>query len=61
MADQINVDPTPIQRNRRDVAIELVGMYLRYANLNSSQITEDKLGNLYSKYYKIVLDAERGK
>lgn len=58
MANDIN--PTPIQRNRRDVAIELVELYMKHGNYTADEITEDKLCELYKKFYKQALESDRG-
>lgn len=48
MADNINVSPTPIQRNSADVAIELVQLHVR-----TNPSDADILGDLYKRYYAI--------
>ncbi|NFI51646.1 hypothetical protein FDA52_01385 [Clostridium botulinum] len=61
MADKVNVDPTPIQRNRRDVAIELIQLYLKYGSFTQDEITEDKLAELYKKYHHVAYQADLDK
>ncbi|KIL06923.1 hypothetical protein SR42_15270 [Clostridium botulinum] len=61
MADKVNVDPTPIQRNRRDVAIELIQLYLKHGNFTQDEITEDKLAELYKKYHHVAYQADYDK
>lgn len=58
MADDIKVSPTPIQRNRRDIGIELLRLYLEKGNYVTNEITEDKIADLYKKYYKIAVESE---
>lgn len=52
MAENIKVDvePTPIQRNKRDVAMELLEIYLR-GDRERVRCTEDKLIEVYNKFY----------
>lgn len=59
MADKINVDPTPIQRNRRDVAIDLVNLFLKHGYWIADEMTEEKISELYKKYYKTALECDR--
>lgn len=59
MTDKTNVAPTPIQRNRRDVAIELVNLFLKNGYWTADEMTEDKISELYKKYYKVALESER--
>lgn len=59
MADKINIDPTPIQRNRRDVAIDLVNLFLKHGYWTADEMTEEKISELYKKYYKTALESER--
>lgn len=35
MADNVNVNPTPIQRNKLDVAIELTQLYYKYNSFDT--------------------------
>jgi hypothetical protein len=49
MADTVNVKPTPIQRNRLDVAIELVGIHTTRVVVKA-----DEIENLFAKYYALV-------
>lgn len=58
MADNIKVESTAVQRNRRDVAMELVQLYLKYGNFTQDEITEDKLAELYKKYHHIAYQAD---
>ncbi|CUU47049.1 hypothetical protein [Clostridium beijerinckii] len=50
MADNIKVEPTPIQRNRRDIAFELLSLRLHY-DRNRADYTEDQIVALYNKFY----------
>ena len=59
MADTVNVRQTPIERNRRDVALELVQLYLKHGTITADEITEDKLGQLYKKYYSVALESDK--
>lgn len=59
MANDVNVSPTPIQRNRRDVAIELVELYLKQGNFISDEMTEDRLCELYSKFHRQVVSCDK--
>lgn len=61
MSNDVSVNPTPIQRNRRDVAIEMLQLYLKYWSFTAEEITEDKFCELYSKFYKRALDCDNGK
>lgn len=61
MSNDINVNPTPIQRNRRDIAIEMVQLYLKHADFTIDQITDDKLCELYKKFYNRALDCDNGR
>ena len=54
MSNDIRVEPTPIQRNRRDVAVELLDMYLQHGIYTTNEITEDKIAELYEKYYRVA-------
>lgn len=57
MADQIKVSPTPIQRNYNDVAIDLLNIYIQNGDYTQDEITEDKIVELYKKFYKASRDA----
>lgn len=61
MADDIKVSPAPIQRNRRDIGIELLRLYLERGNYVTDEITEDKIADLYKKYYKAAVESELGR
>ena len=61
MSDKINVEPTPIQRNRRDIAIELVKLYLEKGCYTGEEITEDKIAELYGKYHEKALQCDSGR
>lgn len=50
MADNINVSPTPIQRNAEDVAIELTQLYYEKGDYSAS-ITIEEIQETYSKFY----------
>jgi hypothetical protein len=53
MADTVKVEPTPIQRNRFDVAVELTTMHYNY-DRDPSKIEE-----LFAKYYALARYLER--
>jgi len=50
MADNINVNPTPIQRNSNDVALELTLFY--YKDKPSDDIKE--IQETYTKFYVLA-------
>lgn len=50
MAEKIEVNPTPIQRNKFDVAMELLELHERNFGIKS----EDEISNLFAKYYSAV-------
>lgn len=54
MADTVKVEPTPIQRNKHDVALELLAMHSDKKRMEASEIEE-----LYAKYYALALYLER--
>lgn len=54
MAENINVRPTPIQRNKFDVAIELTNLHLR-----TFGFTEEEVEKTFTKYYSLVAVLER--
>lgn len=47
MTDTIKVDPTPIQRNDRDVAIELTKLYYERNDFENA----DEIVDIYLKFY----------
>ncbi|MCB2300641.1 hypothetical protein [Clostridium tagluense] len=47
MEEEIKVNPTPIQRNINDVAMELTQLYYRSQNSNSIE----KIQEVYRKFY----------
>lgn len=49
MADEIKVKPTPIQRNKHDVAIELLQIYIERTAVNA-----DDLESLYARFYALA-------
>ncbi|MBU3215842.1 hypothetical protein LL033_11835 [Clostridium estertheticum] len=49
MSDQVKVNPTPIQRNINDVAMELTELY--YSASNGSEYTVEKIQQTYRKFY----------
>lgn len=61
MSDSVRVEPTPIQRNRRDIAIELVQLFLEHGNYTQDQITEEKIAELYASYFKKAVECDQGK
>lgn len=50
VSDIINLEATPIQRNRRDVAVELLKLSISW-NRTKKDYTEDELMALYNKFY----------
>jgi hypothetical protein len=53
MADTVNIEPTPIQRNKHDVAVELTKLHC------SRKVTDAvELEGLYAKYYALALYCE---
>lgn len=61
MSNEVKVSPTPIQRNRRDVAIEMVELYLKHGSFTSEEITEDRLCELYKKFHSKANDCDNGR
>lgn len=59
MSEKIDISPAPIQRNRRDVAIDLMKLFFKNGNWTADEITEDKISELYKKYYKIALECDK--
>ncbi|MBX6333727.1 hypothetical protein IRY61_00085 [Candidatus Saccharibacteria bacterium] len=55
MSEKIEVEPTPIQRNLNDVAIELTKIYL---NLSDGLENPEDLFTLYKKAYKTAADVK---
>ncbi|TKI70107.1 hypothetical protein FC756_08355 [Lysinibacillus mangiferihumi] len=49
MTDRISVQPTPIQRNSKDVAIELLKLHVSRGPVEPEHIEE-----LYTKYYSLA-------
>jgi len=49
MSDRISVQPTPIQRNSKDVAIELLKLHASRGPVEPGDIEE-----LYTKYYSLA-------
>ncbi|GAA4827889.1 hypothetical protein GCM10023310_00700 [Paenibacillus vulneris] len=50
MADKINVEPTPIQRNAFDVAMELTSLYWR----NKQEADIEKLDSIFARFYSMA-------
>lgn len=61
MNNEVKVSPTPIQRNRRDVAIEMLEMYLKHGSFTSEEITEERLCELYKKFHSRAIDSDNGR
>lgn len=55
MANDINVKPSPIQRNNRDIAIELTKMYLKDFGIQSLEDMQE----VYAKFYAVSTLMER--
>ena len=58
MSEKVDLNPTYVQRNRRDVAIELIKFYIQSGNYTQDEITEDKLADLYKKYHQLAVDCD---
>ncbi|WP_134705107.1 hypothetical protein [Ammoniphilus sp. YIM 78166] len=54
MAEQIQVNPTPIQRNAFDVAIELTQLYTQRYSFDQNELEQ-----MFTKYYAIARVLER--
>ena len=50
MADNINVKPTPIQRNKFDVATELTKLHFESVTPRS----DEEIGEVFAKFYAIA-------
>lgn len=61
MSNNLNGSPTPIQRNSKDVAIDLIKIYLDKGDYTTNEITEDRLIELYKKFHTAATEAVRGK
>ncbi|MBZ0312755.1 hypothetical protein AB2T96_11135 [Clostridium butyricum] len=57
MSDTVNVQPTPIQRNHRDVALELTQLYYSRARVKEDYTVEG-IRDTYIKMYATVLECE---
>jgi len=56
MTEQVKVSPAPIQRNDRDVAIELTKLHLR----TNTVYEEKELANLYASFYALSANLSNG-
>jgi hypothetical protein len=56
MADNVNVNPTPIQRNQRDVAMELTKLY--FDRQGREEFTIDKIKEVYINFYSVAKTIE---
>lgn len=54
MADNIKVKPTPIQRNRFDVATELTQLYFEKFGVEN----EDHIKRVFTEYYSLAVQLE---
>ena len=54
MDNNINITPNPIQRNQRDVALELTKMYLDRFSVDSLE----EMQEVYSKFYAVCVNIE---
>lgn len=54
MAENVSVSPTPIQRNAKDVAIELLNLHLE-----REAVSAEELSGLYAKYYTLAYTLDR--
>ena len=54
MDNNINITPNPIQRNQRDVALELTQMYLDRFSVDSLE----EMQEVYSKFYAVCVNIE---
>lgn len=55
MADNINVDPTPIQRNYLDVAMELTQLHFQEFSVKN----DEHIKQMFTEYYSLILLLER--
>lgn len=55
MSNDVNVKPTPIQRNRLDVAIELTQLHMQ----SFGATNEDYIKKAFAEYYSLVYHLER--
>jgi hypothetical protein len=53
MAETVKVEPTPIQRNKHDVAIELLKIHI-----SRKATSAEELEGIYAKYYALALYCE---
>ncbi|AND39535.1 MULTISPECIES: hypothetical protein [Cytobacillus] len=53
MAETVKVKPTPIQRNKFDVAMELTNLHLR-----NYGIPEEEVEGVFAKYYALAAYCE---
>ncbi|MGG7163866.1 hypothetical protein [Clostridium ihumii] len=51
-------DNTVYQRNKRDVAIELLKLHLEHGYFESDEINEEMIAGLYKNYYNAVCDVD---
>lgn len=51
MADSVSVDPTPIQRNQYDVAVDLTKLYYERSNIRPSV---EEIQETYAKFYAVA-------
>lgn len=56
MADNIKVEPSPIQRNQRDVATELTQLY--FSKQHHSECTIENVKKAYLEFYSMVETVE---
>lgn len=58
MADNVRVEPTPIQRNQRDIALELLKINLNSERSEKRNISENELIALYNRIYANIVTIE---
>ena len=58
MAETVSVQPTPIQRNKFDVAIELIQLHKECATIDQP-VQAEELEGLFTKYYALATYLER--
>lgn len=57
MSNEAKVNPTPIQRNLNDVAMELTQLYYRAQN-TGKEYTIERIHEVYKHFYAIAVKSE---
>lgn len=55
MSNEVKVNPTPIQRNLNDVAMELTNLYFKARNFSDHSI--ENIQDAYKRFYATALNA----